>query len=151
MKIYIAASFAYADKKSTEAAQQIIMTVAYGLRNRGFDVFVPHEHKLPNAWDLSNHDWGMAVYGMDVNALEESDVVVALSQGKQFNQDGFALECGYACGRGKRVILLSLRPEMVESIMITSAAYTWLNDINELLNYDFDEMPQIRTATNEVS
>jgi len=151
MKIYLAASFAYAEKNKSQKAQEVINLVAQRLREIGHEVFVPHEHKLPNAWDLTNHNWGIAVYGMDVDALNESDMVVALSCGKQHNQDGFAWECGFACGQGKKVLLVSLFPTMVESIMVTSAAYCWFKNCDELFNYDFLKMPQIITAENEVS
>ncbi len=151
MKIYLAASFAYQEKSKSQAAQAVIATIAGKLRDAGHEVFVPHEHKLPNAWDLTNHNWGLAVYGMDVDALNDSDIVVALSCGKANNQDGFAWECGFACGQEKKVLLVSLFPTEIESIMVTSAAYCWFKDPSELLNYDWYEMPQIITAENEVS
>ncbi len=150
MKIYLAASFAYNSKESTKDAQQRINLAAKTLRDRGIDVFVPHEHKLPNAWDLTNHNWGMAVYGMDIVALNECDCVVALSFGKEKNGDGFAWECGFACGQKKKVVLVSNSDNQTESVMVTGSAYSWLKGIASLSDYDFEHMPQIIEAENEV-
>ena len=148
--VYLAASFAYPDKNLAKQRLTYIAKAAKLLRDKGLSVFVPSEHKLPNDWDLTNHDWGVAVYGMDIDALESSDVVVALSYGKRNNNDGMLWECGYAYGRSKKVILVSLSDE-TESLMLTSSSYAHLSSLNELDGYDFETMPQIHTASNEVS
>ena len=35
------------------------------LRLSGYDVFVPQEHAIEGAWEMSNEEWADKVYGME--------------------------------------------------------------------------------------
>ena len=73
MKIYLAASFAFLNKKLTEERKVIINEAADILRRRGFEVFVPHEHKIPNADkmdnNLSHSYWDNTLFHYHLNQL----------------------------------------------------------------------------------
>lgn len=49
--VYLASPFF--NKKERSA----VTLIADFLRNKGIDVYVPMEHEVPNAWDLSNEVW----------------------------------------------------------------------------------------------
>lgn len=148
--LYIAASFAFKGKKETSLRKRMIEYAASILRSRGFHVFVPHETQIPNAWGMTNNEWGHAVFGLDMGGLESADAVVVLSWGKQFTNGGCFWECGYAAAKGLPIIMVSVNKE-VESLMVVSSARAHLGTINELKTYDFDALPLTRTALNEVS
>ena len=60
MKIYLASPF------FKESETPIYDKVIKNLRERGHDVFVPREHIVPNGWEMSNADWGKAVFALDL-------------------------------------------------------------------------------------
>ena len=65
------------------------------LRGAGYEVYVPQEHEIENAWDLSNEDWARAVYLTDIKAIRDCDVVMVLNFG-MYSDSGTAWEAGYA-------------------------------------------------------
>jgi len=98
MKIYLASPFF----NPTELA--IYHNVIGDLRaNDNNSVYVPQEHSIPNAWDLSNQDWAKQVFCADIEAIEDCDVVMVLNFG-MYSDSGTAWEAGYAMGLGKMVV-----------------------------------------------
>ena len=98
MKIYLASPFF----KPTELA--VYHNVIGDLRsNDTHSVYVPQEHEIPNAWDLSNQDWARQVFCADIEAIEDCDVVMVLNFG-MYSDSGTAWEAGYAVGLGKMVV-----------------------------------------------
>lgn len=99
------------------------------------NVFVPKEHTIENGWEMSNKDWGKAVFDMDVKAINECDVVVALNWG-MYSDSGTAWECGYAYGIGKKVINLICDKEQEYSVMMINGAEEVKNLADELLDIE---------------
>ena len=98
MKIYLASPFF----NPTELA--VYRNVIGDLRsNDAHSVYVPQEHEIPNAWDLSNQDWARQVFCADIEAIEDCDVVMVLNFG-MYSDSGTAWEAGYAMGLGKMVV-----------------------------------------------
>lgn len=98
MKIYLASPFF----NTTELA--VYHNVIGDLRsNDAHSVYVPQEHEIPNAWDMSNQDWARQVFCSDIEAIEDCDVVMVLNFG-MYSDSGTAWEAGYALGLGKMVV-----------------------------------------------
>ena len=99
MKIYIAGPFF--NDQERESLKEMIALVRkhYSLS----ELYIPMEHVIPNAWDLPNHVWAREVYKMDVKALEESDMVIAMYSG-HYSDTGTAWELGYATAKGKTIL-----------------------------------------------
>ena len=72
------------------------------MREQGHEVYAPIEHEIPNAWDLSNAEWGRQVFFADIQAIQDCDEVWVLNFG-MYSDSGTAWECGYAYGIGKTV------------------------------------------------
>ena len=138
LKIYLAASFAFPDKELSEQRKEHIKKAATILRKRGFDVFVPHEHKIPNGEQLSNFHWAYKVQMMDKMALLAADWVVILSFGKSGNNGGVAWEAGYAHGLNKNILLVKMNND-IESMMIwfNVTAHVW--GLSGLEKFLFDQ------------
>lgn len=117
------------------------------LRSRGIDTYLPLEHKVPNAWDLPNHEWGAAVYRADVKAIRNSDTVVVLSYGR-LGSAGTAWEAGYAFGIGKRVIVVEMPGTTLMSLMVANGRTATLKGLDALRDYDFVHFP--KTQDNEM-
>ena len=63
MNIYLAGPFfSQHELENIKKARDI-------LRGRGFDVFVPMEHKIPNGEDMANDLWGKKVFELDRDAI----------------------------------------------------------------------------------
>lgn len=128
LKIYLAASFAFPDKELSEQRKEYIKKAAEILRKRGFEVFIPHEHKIPNGENLSNFHWAYKVQMMDKMALHAADWVVILSFGKSGNNGGVAWEAGYAYGLNKNILLVK-RIMNIESQNFVEKLIYQLNDL----------------------
>lgn len=89
MKLYLASPF------FNEEELRLYRRAVEKLRLSGYDVFVPREHSIEGAWEMSNEDWADAVCNMDVNAICDCDVVIVLNFGL-YSDSGTAWEAGYA-------------------------------------------------------
>ena len=129
MKIYLASPF------FKESETPIYDKVVKNLREHGYDVFVPREHIVPNGWEMSNADWGKAVFALDLEGLNSADTVIVLDWG-MYADCGTAWECGYAYAKGKPVhqLLYGFDKEKVFSLMMVNGCSSW--DFME--NFIFD-------------
>ena len=96
MKIYLASPW-FKDNERVMYSQ-----ILNKMREQGHEVYAPIEHEIPNAWDLSNAEWGKQVFFADIQAIQECDEVWVLNFG-MYSDSGTAWECGYAYGIGKTV------------------------------------------------
>ena len=96
MKIYLASAWF----KNNERV--MYSQILNKMREQGHEVYAPIEHEIPNAWDLSNAEWGRQVFFADIQAIQDCDEVWVLNFG-MYSDSGTAWECGYAYGIGKTV------------------------------------------------
>ena len=149
MKIYLAASFAFAEHNIATERKNIIAEAASILRKQGYEVFVPQEHKIPGGESMSNYEWGLAVQQMDKQALESSDWVVVLTFGKTGNNAGVAWEAGYAYGLGKNILIVKMN-DTVESMMMWFNCIARIKGLDKLKSFNF-ENPEYEFLNIEVS
>ena len=97
MKIYLASPF------FNEAELEIYHQVVTDLRQAGYEVYVPQEHTIPDAWSLSNMEWARQVFVEDCYAIDACQVVMILNFG-MYSDSGTAWEAGYAFAKGKQVV-----------------------------------------------
>ena len=138
MKIYLAASFDHRND---------MFTVVDNLRERGFDVFSPVEHTIPNAWDYPNNEWGLMVFTNDIEAINSCDIVVMLCYGRN-SSAGANWEAGYAFGIGKKVIVVEMSDDPM-SLMVANGRYATVRGLDGLAKYDFSGLPITRTLTEQ--
>ena len=96
MKIYLASPWFKNDERV------MYSQILNKMREQGHEVYAPIEHEIPNAWDLSNAEWGRQVFFADIQAIQDCDEVWVLNFG-MYSDSGTAWECGYAYGIGKTV------------------------------------------------
>lgn len=113
-KIYLASPL------FTEYEREQVRQVAEVLRADGNEVYVPMEHQIENAWEMSNADWGKTVFDADVAAIRNCDQVVCIYYGL-YSDSGTAWECGFAYGIGKPVVLYDAAGDEV-SLMVVNGA-----------------------------
>lgn len=138
MKIYLAASFDHRND---------MFTAVDNLRERGFDVFSPVEHTIPNAWDYPNNEWGLMVFTNDIEAINSCDIVVMLCYGRN-SSAGANWEAGYAFGIGKKVIVVEMSDDPM-SLMVANGRYATVRGLDGLAKYDFSRLPITRTLTEQ--
>ena len=102
-KVYIAGPFFREGER--ERIEMVRTFFNSGERKGHYDLFVPMDHFIPDGENMSNIDWAKAVFKMDTEALEKSDMMVAVYD-KHYSDSGTAWELGYAYGLGIPVILL---------------------------------------------
>ena len=100
-----------------------------------FEFFYPMDHFIKGGEKMDNFDWATAVFDMDVKALENADIVVAVYD-KHYSDSGTAWELGYAYGLGIPVLLLCTDLNADNSIMPILAA-TRLYDFNKFVNQEY--------------
>lgn len=105
----------------TECERQQVEFVAKALRNDGNEVYVPMEHTIHNAWEMTNAEWGKAVFQEDVRAIRECDQVVCIYYGL-YSDSGTAWECGFAYGIGKPVVLYDRADDKVSLMVVNGAS-----------------------------
>jgi len=157
MKIYVAASFAYEDKAKTSERKYLIeKTVERIQKFLPGDYYLPHQLKIPNAWDMSLKDWSKAVYEHDIKALRHAELIIFLSFGKE-NNAGSVWEVGYVFGRNTQVsyiyeqklILVRMTNES-ESLMLTNSIERII-DQSEIEAYNWKTLPKYKTTLNRLS
>lgn len=96
MKIYMAGAFFRPETKTK------IDSLVEQMRGHGYDVYVPQEHTVPNAWEMSQEDWAKEVFKMDIAAIQDCDMLFAVYDGL-YSDSGTAWEIGYAYAHGKNI------------------------------------------------
>lgn len=115
LKIYLASPL------FTKRERQKVLEYAKRYR-QDFEVYVPMEHKIENAWGLSQDKWARKVFEEDIKAIQECDEVVCLYYGL-YSDSGSAWECGYAYALGKKVHLIDCSKKKKEtSLMMVMSA-----------------------------
>lgn len=104
----------------TEHEKEQVASHAQYLRSRGYEVYVPMEHQVEDAWDLPNHEWAAKVFEADIDAIIRCDEVHCLYYGL-YSDSGTAWECGFAYGMGKPVRLFDLANNEVSLMMVQGA------------------------------
>lgn len=116
-KIYLASPL------FTEYERKKVQNVASTLRNTGYEVYVPMEHTIEDAWEMPNCEWANKVFDEDIKAIQEADEVYCIYYGL-YSDSGTAWECGYAYALGKAVRLIDESNEEV-SLMVVNGARNW--------------------------
>ena len=114
VKAYLAAPFF--NKEELETYHKVIDY----LRNyENYDLYVPMEHTIEGAWDMSNAEWARKVFEEDVHAIDEAEVVFVINHG-MYSDSGTAWECGYAYAKNKKVFLIVPSMEEESSLMMVN-------------------------------
>ena len=79
--------------------RNLMHSIGQTIRNYGYEVYCPFELKIPNAWDLTQEEWGKQVYNADIEAINKCDLMICISFGR-ISSSGTSFEQGYARGRG---------------------------------------------------
>lgn len=152
LEIYLACSFAYEDKNLTNERKDTMKEIQDYLESPEFankysldkvNVYNPSTLKIKNAWDYSFWDWGNLVFEADRDHVNEADLIVFVSYGKE-NNAGSVWETGYAYSKNIPVILVSMNPDSPESLMVVHSAHACIDGISGLKQYDFNSMPKTR-------
>lgn len=94
------------------------------LKEKGYDLFIPRDHEIENAWVKSNAEWAREVFLTDLNALNKADVVFVINHG-MYSDSGTAWECGYAYAKEKMVVNILVDTEQKDksfSLMMINGA-----------------------------
>lgn len=141
MKIYLASSLQKDRRTEMTDARDILIS-------KGHEVYSPVEHKIHNAWDYPNPEWGLMVFQSDLIAIKEADAVVVLSHGREESTAGVDWEAGFAFGIGKKVIVVEMT-DLPMSLMVANGRYATVKGLSGLLKYDWENMPPCRTDTEQ--
>lgn len=97
MRIYLASPFF--NNEELAVYKQVIQQ----LRGMEHEVYVPQEHSIEGAWEMSNTLWARAVYREDIKAIHECECVMILNFG-MYSDSGTAWEAGYAMALRKYTV-----------------------------------------------
>lgn len=100
MKIYVAGPFF--NNQERISLRDMIDYIVYNFPE-GTELFIPMEHEIPGGMEMPNPVWAKKVFDMDVQAIKDSDMVVAMYTG-HYSDTGTVWEMGFAKALGKPVI-----------------------------------------------
>lgn len=133
MKIYLAGPFFNPEERqNVEKARDV-------LRNRGFEVFVPMEHKLEDDDKMPNDEWGRRVFEMDRDAIWDCEIMVVMYYGL-YSDSGTAWEVGYANCLNKKIVVVHLDKVQESSLMVVNGSSANIGSIEQLENFDFENI-----------
>ena len=148
-RVYVAASFAYADRNKTEQRKaDIERTVSKIKEKLNANFYLPHQLKIENAWDMSLGEWAKKVFDHDYYNLYFADLVIFIGYGKE-NNSGSVWECGYAYAKGIPVVVIKMTDD-TESLMISNTARAIIRE-EDVSSYDFINLPAIKTDLDKLS
>lgn len=128
MKAYLAAPFFNQNERYIYAR-----VIDYLRHAEMLDLYVPQEHTVEDAWNLSNSNWAWKVFREDVRALDEAEIVYVLNFG-MYSDSGTAWEAGYAYAKRKQIVnILVNQKDNVYSLMMIGGA-------NRLVNVEFNDV-----------
>lgn len=117
IKAYLAAPFFKEDE--LEVYHKVI---SFLREVKKYELYVPMEHSIPNAWDMSNAEWAKAVFDEDVKAIDKAEIVFVINFG-MYSDSGTAWEAGYAYAKNKKVVMIApnFHAEKDYSLMMMNA------------------------------
>ena len=127
-KIYLASPF------FNEAELEVYHKAISLLRNEGYEVYVPQEHTIENAWSLPNEGWAFQVFVEDLTAIDEAEVVMVLNFG-MYSDSGTAWEAGYAFAKGKKVVQVLCGGENATYSLMMMNGRNWVVDLPNIANF----------------
>ena len=135
LKVYLASPF-FNDYElaCVKRAEKILLA-------RGFDLFSPRLHEVRDKAVVGQAEWSRATFLSDRDAIDSADVVVMLYHGA-YSDSGTAWEAGYACAKGKPVVVVHTvkDAESSSNLMVHESACTNIS-LEELSDYDFQALP----------
>ncbi|MBS9334741.1 nucleoside 2-deoxyribosyltransferase [Fructobacillus sp. M1-13] len=105
------------------------------------DVFSPRKHQHEE-YEMFTPEWQKVTFASDVKAIDEADVIVALSDFDGADTDsGTAWELGYAYLKQIPVVTIKEDNEVL-NLMLAKSLTAYLHKVEDVLDYDFDQMPE---------
>lgn len=108
-------------------------------------IYSPSEHQS-NIKPMFGHEWRTETFNADVRHVYNSDVVVALLDYNTngCTDDGIAFELGCAYTSNTPIVAVSIHHDGKVNLMIADSVTAYLDNIDDLATYDFDELPPVR-------
>lgn len=127
IKVYFAAPIVGVANKMQEEINEIRKTFEVLAENRQLSFYDPKAHGVPNAWGMSISEWARCIFALDVVAIDNSDWVVVCDYGRK-GTAGTAWECGYAFGKGKKVLIIEMEEEETDySVMMRGCSANYIS------------------------
>lgn len=95
--------------------------VAEKLEDCNYTVHKPWKVHIPNAWKISNEEWGRQVFKADIEAINKADIILAICYDRDSSTPGTCWEIGYAYGLGKEIWLVQHESTKVSSLMVANS------------------------------
>jgi len=129
MKIYLAAPVVGNSPEVQDQIQNVANVLYayedgkdhYRTKREEVDLYLPSQIKIPNAWGMTMQEWGHCVFTVDVLELDKADWVVVCDFGRN-NTAGTSWECGYAFGKGKKILVIRMPGVKEQSLMVSCCA-----------------------------
>ena len=118
INIYLAAPIVEISQKQKQEINQIRYCLDKMSTYIDIEIYDPSKHGVPNAWGISMQEWCRCIFALDVTAIDRCDWVIVCDYGRK-GTAGTAWECGYAFGKGKKVLIIQMGEDEVDySVMM---------------------------------
>ncbi|MCO0831548.1 nucleoside 2-deoxyribosyltransferase [Fructobacillus sp. W13] len=137
-KVYLAGPF-FSEKQVDEVAR---LEKVLADHPQVGDVFSPRQHQHEE-FEMFSPEWQVAAYNSDVQAIDDCDVMIALSDFDGADADsGTAWEVGYAYAKDIPVIIIK-EDDVTLNLMLAKSLTAYLHKVEAVLDYDLDKMEEI--------
>lgn len=143
MKIYLASPFF--DKEQVERVKRVEAALE---KNPTVDEVFSPRLQQDDHLEHGSDEWRETIYNNDIKHVEWCDAVVAVHDYVGEHVDpGTAFEIGYGKALDKFIVLYQEKDPVKEApvnLMLTDSLDAYLQDIEDLATYDFNEKTPIR-------
>lgn len=131
-KIYIAGPLFNDHEKN------YLESIAFELESNGFECFLPHRDQTGIDQDeLKNNNMSQKtkdrIFQNDLNALEESDMTVALITGQDIDS-GTCAEIGFTFSNNKHVLAIDAGERRYRNLFVEGMISKTVNSVNEIIS-----------------
>ncbi len=137
MKLYLAGPFF--DHEQIERIERVEQALATNATVE--KVFSPRKAEAKHR--QGSPEWTQEIFEMDREHIDQADVMLAVIDYEGTYVDpGTAWETGYACAKGKPVILLKEKAAGTINLMMGVPAQAVLTSVAAITSYDFITLPE---------
>ena len=117
--VYIAAPIVGVSEDVKSKINKVIETIHETFPDA--EIYDPSKHKVPNEWGMSIEEWARSIFALDVVAIDSCEWVVVCDYGRG-GTAGTGWECGYAFGKGKKILVVHMKDDADYSVMIEGSS-----------------------------
>lgn len=145
-QVYVAGPFFNSEERARmNRLKEYLLTQPF---EEEYEFFFPMDHFIPDGENMSNKDWARAVCYVDIEALENSEFVIAIYDG-HYSDSGTAFEIGYASASNITCCVLFTNLDCDQSLMVVNSPMTLIFNYEEFIGGNKSKFLSLETINQK--